>query len=45
VFAGVRPDTAGGPDGAADPDTLPAVEDEPAPVPADFAHLARNVVD
>ena len=33
LFAGVRPDPAGSLDAGADPDTLPAVADEPAPVP------------
>ena len=39
LFAGVRPDRPGSLDSVADPVTLPAVAEEPAPVPADIARL------
>jgi uncharacterized protein YbjT (DUF2867 family) len=39
LFAGVRPDRAGSLDAVADPDTVPAPADEPAPVPGDIARL------
>jgi uncharacterized protein YbjT (DUF2867 family) len=42
LFAGLRPDTAGAVDAAADPDNLPVVADEPAPVAADIARLAGH---
>ena len=42
LFAGLRPDPAGSLDAVADPESLPAVADEPAPVPADFARLASR---
>jgi uncharacterized protein YbjT (DUF2867 family) len=42
LFAGVRPDPAGSLDSVADPDTLPTVADEPAPVLADIARLASR---
>jgi len=42
LFAGLRPDAAGSLDAVADPETLPAVADEPAPVPADIARLASR---
>jgi len=42
LFAGVGPDTAGALDGSADPDTLPAIAEEPAPVQADLARLASR---
>jgi uncharacterized protein YbjT (DUF2867 family) len=42
LFAGLRPDPAGSLDAVADPESLPAVADEPAPVPADIARLASR---
>jgi len=42
VFAGLRPDVPGALDAAADPGTLPAVDDEPAPVQADLARLVAR---
>jgi uncharacterized protein YbjT (DUF2867 family) len=42
LFGGVRPDRAGALDAVADPGTLPAVADEPAPVPADIARLTAR---
>jgi uncharacterized protein YbjT (DUF2867 family) len=42
LFSGVRPDPAGALDSVADPDTLPSVADEPAPVPADIARLSSR---
>jgi uncharacterized protein YbjT (DUF2867 family) len=42
LFAGVRPDRPGSLDSVADPATLPAVAQEPAPVPADIARLTSR---
>jgi uncharacterized protein YbjT (DUF2867 family) len=42
LFAALRPDPAGGLDAAADPDTLPPVDGEPAAVQADLARLAAR---
>jgi uncharacterized protein YbjT (DUF2867 family) len=42
LFAGVRPDRPGSLDSVADPATLPAVAEEPAPVPADIARLTSR---
>jgi uncharacterized protein YbjT (DUF2867 family) len=42
LFAELRPDPAGSVDAAADPETLPAVADEPAPVPVDIARVAAR---
>ena len=42
LFAGVRPGDSGAVDAVADPVTLPAVADEPAPVAADIARLTAR---
>jgi hypothetical protein len=42
LFTGLAPDAAGGLDGVADPDTLPSLDDEPAPVPADIGRLISH---
>jgi uncharacterized protein YbjT (DUF2867 family) len=42
LFAGLRPDSPGVLDGAGDPDGLPPVDDEPAPVQADISRLAAR---
>jgi uncharacterized protein YbjT (DUF2867 family) len=42
LFADLRPDPAGSLDAAADPGDLPAVGDEPPPVPADVARLTSR---
>jgi len=42
LFADLRADSAGGLDGATDPDTLPSVDDEPPVVRAEIARLAAR---
>jgi uncharacterized protein YbjT (DUF2867 family) len=42
LFEGVRPDPTGSLDSVADPGTLPSVDAEPSPVPADIARLTAR---